>query len=89
MPPATCQLEEQAFIGLSNFFRNHIKNFALIAQPLHCLTRKGMYDNGPIDPLALKAFNTLKGALISEPEVAFPQADRCFALIDLRSPHPL
>ena len=48
-----------------------------------------MYDNGPIDPLALKAFNTLKGALISEPEVAFPQADRCFALIDLRSPHPL
>ena len=35
MPPPTKQRQVRAFIGLCNFFRNHIKNFALIAQPLH------------------------------------------------------
>ena len=76
MPPPTNQRQVRAFIGLCNFFLNHIKNFALIAQPLHRLTRKGIYKDGPIDPEALKAFYTIKNALISEPVVAFPRADR-------------
>ena len=40
-----------------------------------------MYKDGPIDPEALKAFYTIKNALISEPVVAFPRADCRFALI--------
>ena len=86
MPPPTNQRQVRAFIGLCNFFRNHIKNFALIAQPLHRLTRKDVYKEGPIDPEALKAFHTIKNALISEPVVAFPRADRKFALISEAHP---
>ena len=96
MPPPTNQRQVRAFIGLCNFFRNHIKNFAISAQPLHRLTRQGMYKDSPIDPEALKAFYKIKNALISEPVVAFPWADRRFALISKAHPasehnecHPL
>ena len=81
IPPPTSQREVWAFIGLCNFFCNHIKNFALIAQPLHRLTRKDMYKKGPLDPAALKAFHTIKNALILEPVVAFPRSDCRLALI--------
>ena len=86
MDPPTNQKEVQAFIGLCNFFRSHIKNFALIAEPLHRLTGKGVYQNGPIDPDALQAFYTIKNALILELVVAFPRADRQFALISEAHP---
>ena len=40
-----------------------------------------MYKDGPINQEPLKAFYTIKNALISEPVVAFPRADHQFALI--------
>ena len=45
-----------------------------------------MYKDSPIDPEALKAFYKIKNALISEPVVAFPWADRRFALISKAHP---
>ena len=82
MPPPNNLRQVRQFIGLCNFFRNHIKDFALISQPLHRLTRKSTdFESGPIPDNALKAFHLIRNALISEPVVAFPLADQKFALI--------
>ena len=86
MPPPNNLRQVRQFIGLCNFFRNHIKDFALISQPLHRLTRKStVFKPGPIPDDALKAFHLIRNALISEPVVAFPRADQKFALIS--EPH--
>jgi hypothetical protein len=67
---------------LCNFFRTHIKDFALIAAPLFKLTRKdSCYKSGPLPEKALKAFYILQKQLTSEPVMAFPKSDRQYALI--------
>jgi hypothetical protein len=71
-----------SFVGLCNFFRTHIKNFAIIAAPLFCLTRKDSgYKGGPLPKEAMDAFCILKNSLVSEPVMAFPHADRQYPLI--------
>ncbi len=71
-----------SFVGLCNFFRTHIKDFALIAAPLFKLTRKdSRYKSGPLPEKALKAFYILQKQLTSEPVMAFPKSDRQYALI--------
>jgi hypothetical protein len=72
----------RSFVGLCNFFRTHIKNFAIISAPLFRLTRKDSgYKGGPLPKEAMDAFCILKNSLVSEPEMAFPRADRQYALI--------
>ncbi len=72
----------RSFVGLCNFFRTHIKNFAIIAAPLFKLTRKDSgYKGGPLPKEAMAAFSALQNALMSEPIMAFPRADRQYALI--------
>jgi hypothetical protein len=47
----------RSFVGLCNFFRMHIKDFALIAAPLFQLTCKDSgYKSGPLPEQALQAF---------------------------------
>jgi hypothetical protein len=70
------------FLGLANFFRTHIRNFALISSPLNVLTRKDSHwKGGPLPPSALRAFNELRSALCSEPVVNYPRKNRPYALI--------
>jgi hypothetical protein len=72
----------RSFVGLCNFFRTHIKNFAIIAAPLFKLKRKDSgYKWGPLPKEAMATFSALQNALTSEPIVAFPRADRQYALI--------
>jgi hypothetical protein len=60
----------------------HIKNFAIIAAPLFQLTRKDSgYKGGPLPKEAVDAFCILKISLISDPVMAFPRADKEYALI--------
>jgi hypothetical protein len=67
---------------LCNFFQTHIKNFAIIAAPLFKLTRKDSgYKGSPLPKEAMDAFYILKNSLVSEPVMAFPRADRQYALI--------
>ncbi len=69
-------------VGLCNFFRTHIKNFAIIAAPLFKLTRKDSgYKGGPLPKEAMDAFCILQNSLTLEPVMAFPWADRQYALI--------
>jgi len=71
-----------SFVGLCNFFRTHIIFFAIIAAPLFRLTRKDSgYKGGPLPNEAMDAFCILKNSFVSEPVMAFPCADRQYALI--------
>jgi RNase H-like domain found in reverse transcriptase len=69
-------------VGLCNFFRTHIKNFAIIAASLFKLTHKDSgYKGGPLPKGAMDAFCILQNSLTSEPVMAFSRADRQYALI--------
>jgi len=69
-------------VGLCNFFRMHIKDFALIVAPLFKFTRKDSgFKSGPLLEQALQAFYALQKQLTSELVMAFPKADRQYALI--------
>ena len=72
----------RSFIGLCNFFRTHIKDFARVAAPLYKLTRKDSDDKGGTLPKeAMDAYEILRKQLISEPVMAYPRSDRQYALI--------
>ncbi len=74
--PPTDMKAVRSFIGLCNFFRTHIKNFATVSAPLTKLTRKDSgYNGGPLPKEALNAFLELKNRLITDPVVAYPRSD--------------
>jgi hypothetical protein len=80
-PPASVHQVRQ-FLGLCNFFRQHIKQFALKLHPLTALTRKDSpWKGGTLPPEALKSFTELKSCLTSKPIVSFPRKDLQYALI--------
>ena len=80
-PPKTVHQVRQ-FMGLCNFFRSHVKNFAMIGGPLHRLTSKDVrWKGGELPADCLQAYKTLKQALCSEPVVAYPRKNRPYSLI--------
>jgi hypothetical protein len=82
-PPTRIKMV-RSFVGFCNFFRTHIKDFSTIANmpALFKVTRKDSgYKSGPLPPDALHAFKILQQQLTSDPVMAFPRADRQYALI--------
>ncbi len=80
-PPTNIKMV-RSFVGLCNFFRTHIKDFAIIAAPLFKVTRKDSgYKNDTLPPDALHAFRVLQQQLTSDLVMAFPRSDRQYALI--------
>ncbi len=80
-PPENVKQIRQ-FLGLSNFFRGHIQNFAQITSPLTQLTKKdSSWKRGSLPEHALRAFRHLQSLLCSQPVLAYPRADRQYALI--------
>jgi RNase H-like domain found in reverse transcriptase len=74
--------EIRSFMGLCNFFRNHIQDFAITAAPLFKLTRKySGYLSGPLPQAALKAFQVLQTQLSKQPALTFPRSDQNYLLI--------
>ena len=62
----------RAFLGLCNFFRGHVRNFAQLAAPLNLLTTNTCeWKRGPLLADAEKAFKELKSVLISEPVIHY------------------
>jgi len=81
-PPPSNVREVRQFLGLCNFFRAHVKNFAMISAPLTQLTKKDSpWKAGELPPEALKSFRELQSCLVSEPVVAFPRKNRPYALL--------
>ena len=80
-PPSTVK-QVRGFLGLCNFFRGHVRNFAMITHPLTRLTCKdSTWRSGPLPADALRAFQELKSILVSEPIMAYPRRHRPYALI--------
>ena len=68
----------RSFLGLANFYRRFIKDYARVARPLHDLTKKE-------EPFRWEqpqqhAFDTLKEHFTTTPVLAFPELDCKFRL---------
>ena len=80
-PPSNVHKVHQ-FLGLCNFFQNHVKNFAQISAPLTALTHKdNEWKAGPLPADALKAFKEMHTILVLEPVMAYPTRNRPYPLI--------
>jgi len=64
----------QKFLGLANYYRRFIKDFAKIAAPLHVLVRKEQ--KWKWEKEQEEAFGKLKEAFMMEPVLAIPDIDR-------------
>ena len=73
--PASRNVKEvQKFLGLANYYRRFIKNFARIAALLHMLVRKEQ--KWKWEKKQEKAFERLKVVFTTEPILAIPDIDR-------------
>ncbi|XP_056685754.1 uncharacterized protein [Spinacia oleracea] len=70
LPPPVNVKGIRSFLGHAGFYRRFIKDFSLIARPLTNLLQKEC--DFHFDAACLKAFNTIKVALISTPIVQAP-----------------
>ncbi|KAL5505635.1 hypothetical protein EMCRGX_G007099 [Ephydatia muelleri] len=77
-PEPQCQRDVQQFLGLANYYRRFIKDFATIAKPLHHLTEKTALFRWTVE--CQDAFHSLKQKLISPPVLAFPDHSKPFIL---------
>ena len=80
--PPNLVREVRQFLGLCNFFRTHVKNFAPISAPLTAHTRKdNPWKAGDMPSDALKSFRELQSCLVSQPVMASLRRNRKYALI--------
>ena len=70
--------EVKSFLGLCSYYRRFVKNFALIAKPLHKAADKST--NFEWSPLCEEAFQSLKLALTSSPVLGYPVPGAKFVL---------
>ena len=69
--PVPCKVKDvRAFLGLANYYRKFVKNFAKIAGPLHDLTKKGLKFQW--NDACQTAFDRLKDAFTQAPILAYP-----------------
>jgi hypothetical protein len=69
------------YLGLSGYYRKHIKNFSELALPLTDLTKKGKATIVEWSEACEKSFNDLKSALSAEPVLKSPDFDKHFYLL--------
>ena len=70
--------ELRSFLGMANYYRQFLQNYAKIAEPLVRLTKKSepfRWENEQE-----KAFETMKAMLISPPVMAYPRLDLPYRL---------
>ena len=77
-PTPTCRRDVQQFLGLANYYRRFIKNFADVAKPLHRLTEKTTTFSWTKE--CESAFDRLRHLLTSAPVLAFPDLSQPFLL---------
>jgi hypothetical protein len=81
--------ELQSFLGLTNYYRRFIPNYAQTTAPLHELTRK---ENGKLFQWTSQheqIFETMKKALTTTPVLAFPNFDKTFIVTTDASGHAI
>ena len=73
-PKPTCIKDVQRFIGLCNYYRRFVENFAMIAKPLHNLTKKNV--KFIWTDACEKSFNELKNRLVTSPILLHPNPEK-------------
>jgi len=73
-----CVKELQSFLGLCNYYRRFIKNYAMLSEPLTRMIQKDAKFDWDDDKI--NAFNRLKEALSSPPVLALPIRDGYYVL---------
>src|SRR6218665_441189 len=68
----------RSFIGLCSYYRRFIHDFAVVAQPLHFLTRKNVPFRWTVE--CQEAFEELKRRLVSSPILALPSDEGQYIL---------
>jgi len=66
------------FVGLVSYYRQFIRGFARIAEPLHALTHKGAVFEWSMD--CQQTFDTLKKSLTESPMLTYPNFAESFRL---------
>jgi len=66
------------FLGLANYYRRFIKDFAQVARPMNMLTKKDVKWQWGQEQQ--QAFNKLKGIFMTRPVLAFPDLDKEFRI---------
>jgi hypothetical protein len=92
VPPQTTK-ELQSFLGLANYFRSYVPNFARRAAPLYDLTRdRSSWKAGPLPPSGLAAFKDIRDAVVHATARSYPSRSGSFHLFVDASlgapPHP-
>jgi len=64
------------FLGLTNYYRRFIKDFARVARPMNVLTQKD--EKWRWEKMQQKAFDKLKRIFTSKPVLAVPDLDKEF-----------
>lgn len=77
-PEPQCQRDVQQFLGLANYYRRFIKDFATIAKPLHLMEKKKVLFWWTVECQA--SFRSLKQKLISPSVLVFPDHSEPFIL---------
>src|SRR6266516_3438865 len=77
-PQPTNLQQVRSFLGLAGFYRRFVKDFSVIAAPLHALSKK----NAPFvwGPLQSTAFAELKSLLMHAPILALPNFNKTFEI---------
>ena len=70
----------RSFIGLANYYRKFIPNFAAIAAPITDLTKKGQPNKVQWTDAQESAFSTLKQRLASAPILRLPDPNKPYVL---------
>ncbi len=68
----------RAFLGITNYYRRFIQNYASVAAPLYNLTRQGVKFH--VNHEVRSAFHELKRLLVTSPVLAYPRWDLPFIL---------
>ena len=77
--PSPANLKElRGILGLTGYYRKHIKNYAILSQPMTALLKKGVQFVWTVDTET--SFQVLKQALISDPILALPDSSQQFVM---------
>ena len=78
IPPPKTATEVRSFLGLAGYYWRYVKNFAVVAGPLHALTRKDAVFHWSAE--CQTAFDHLKTLLTTSPITASPDFSQAFRL---------
>ena len=81
----TTKKEVRSFLGLANYYRDHMPSFAAIAAPLSDLTKKGLPESVRWEDAQEKAFVTnLRESLVRRPILRLPDHNKTSFCVPMR-----